>query len=98
MGCGVFIKMIKEQQLKKRDDNTTIWIKKYDTLEDSVRGYYITLAKGKQYKKIRELNYTNNNVYEIIQGLDRYSERREAYVDEIKNIIRYNKLTKYDVK
>jgi Bax protein len=83
---------------KKRDNNVTVWIKKYDTLEESVRGYYITLAKGKQYTMLRELNYTTNDVYKIVQGLDKYSERREAYVEEIKNIIRYNKLTKYDTK
>ncbi|WP_304545002.1 glucosaminidase domain-containing protein [Sulfurimonas microaerophilic] len=82
----------------KRDNNTTVWVKKYDSLEESVRGYYITLSKGKQYKKLRELNYNSNDVYEVIQGLDRYSERKEAYVDEIGSIIRYNKLTKYDRK
>ena len=81
-----------------RDNNVTIWIKQYDSLEASVRGYYITLAKGKQYKKLREINYETDDVYEIVQGLDKYSERREAYVDEIKNIIHYNKLTKYDAK
>lgn len=83
---------------KKRDNNVTIWIKKYDSLEESVKGYYITLAKGKQYTMLRELNYTTNDVYQIVQGLDKYSERREAYVEEIKSIIRYNKLTKYDTK
>ncbi|QOP40310.1 glucosaminidase domain-containing protein [Sulfurimonas marina] len=82
----------------KRDNNTTVWVKKYDSLEESVRGYYITLSKGKQYKKLRELNYNTDDVYEVIQGLDRYSERKEAYVDEIGSIIRYNKLTKYDRK
>lgn len=82
----------------KRDNNTTVWIKKYDTLEESVSGYYITLSKGKQYKKLRELNYKSDDVYEVIQGLDKYSERKGAYVDEISSIIRYNKLTKYDRK
>ncbi|MBD3796610.1 MAG: glucosaminidase domain-containing protein [Campylobacterales bacterium] len=83
---------------KKRDNNTTVWVKKYNSLEDSVKGYYITLAKGKKYKKLRELNYADSNVYEIIQGLDKYSERGEEYVNEIESIIRYNKLTKYDEK
>lgn len=82
----------------KRDNNTTVWVKKYDSLEESVRGYYITLSKGKQYKKLRELNYNSDDVYEVIQGLDKYSERKEAYIDEIGSIIRYNKLTKYDRK
>ncbi|WP_428738543.1 glucosaminidase domain-containing protein [Sulfurimonas sp.] len=83
---------------KTRDNNVTVWIKQYNSLEDSVRGYYITLAKGKQYKRLRELNYISDDVYEIAKGLDKYSEKRELYVEEIKSIIRYNKLTKYDAK
>lgn len=91
----------KEQRIaanEKRDNNTTIWLKKYTSLEDSVRGYYITLGRGKRYKNLRQLNYTSDDVFEIIQGLDKYSERGASYVDEIENIIKYNKLTKYDKK
>ncbi len=83
---------------EKRDNNTTVWVKKYSSLEESVRGYYLTLGRGKRYQTLRELNFTSNNVFEIVKGLDRYSERGESYVDEIASIIKYNKLTKYDKK
>ena len=33
---------------------------------------------------------------EMIKYLDHYSERRELYVDDIKKIIDYNNLYKYD--
>ncbi|MDH4944770.1 glucosaminidase domain-containing protein [Sulfurimonas sp. C5] len=91
----------KEQRIaakEKRDNNTTVWVKKYSSLEDSVRGYYLTLGRGKRYQNLRELNYSSSNVFEIIKGLDGYSERGESYVDEIKSIIKYNKLMKYDKK
>lgn len=96
---GMWSISAKEQRIAagvKRDNNTTVWIKKYNTIEDSIRGYYLTLAKGKRYKKMRELNYNSKNVYEIVQGLDRYSERGKAYVEELIKIIRHNKLTQYD--
>lgn len=91
----------KEQRIaakEKRNNKTTIWLKKYNSLEDSVKGYYLTLAKGKRYKKLRKLNYTSDDVFKIIKGLDKYSERGESYVDEIEKIIKYNKLTNYDKK
>lgn len=91
----------KEQRIAarvKRDNNVTVWVKKYNSLEDSVKGYYRTLARGKKYKNLRKLNFQSDDVYEIIKGLDKYSERGETYVREIGSIIRYNKLTKYDVK
>ncbi|MFT7861007.1 MAG: glucosaminidase domain-containing protein [Sulfurimonas sp.] len=80
----------------KRDNNRTIWIKKYDSIEDSIKGYYLTLSRGKQYEKMRRLNYKSDDVYEIIKGLEKYSERGKLYVDDIAGIIRYNKLTQYD--
>lgn len=83
---------------EKRGNNTTVWVKKYNSLEDSVRGYYLTLGRGKRYQNLRALNYTSDDVFEIIQGLDRYSERGASYVGEIESIIKYNKLTKYDKK
>lgn len=89
----------KEQRVaakEKRDNNVTVWVKKYKSLEDSVNGYYLTLGRGKRYRNLRELNFETDNVFEIIKGLDRYSERGETYVDEIASIIRYNKLTRYD--
>lgn len=81
---------------EKREGKHTIWLSKYKDLEASVRAYYRTLQKGKTYKKFRELNYETDNVFEIVKGLDKYSERGEEYTKELASMIRYNKLTKYD--
>ena len=81
---------------KKRDGKKTIWLKKFDTLEDSVRWYYKTIAKHKAYKEFRELRYKSDNVMEMIQKLDKYSEMGDRYTKELGSLIKYNKLTKYD--
>lgn len=83
---------------KKRDDNKTIWIKKFTSLEESVQVYYLTIGRAKAYKKFREYRMASDDVYEIIKGLDTYSELREKYVEIIAGVMRHNNLTKYDKK
>jgi len=80
----------------KRGGTRTIWLRKFDSIEESVRAYYLTIARAKAYKKLRQIRYESDDVYEIIKGLDKYSEIGEKYVEEIGSVIRYNKLTKYD--
>ncbi|SFV63253.1 BAX protein [hydrothermal vent metagenome] len=78
--------------------NRTIWVRKFDSLDDAIRQYYFMLATAPQYKKFRQMNYEGKPVTEIIKGLKEYSERGDAYVKELASMIRYNKLTKYDTK
>jgi Bax protein len=81
---------------QQRDGKRTIWLSKYDSLEESVRAYYKTLAKGKTYIEFREVKYNGGSVYDMVKKLDKYSERGEVYTQEIASMIRYNKLTEYD--
>ena len=81
---------------ESRSKKHTVWLSKYETLEDSVRAYYKTLAKGKTYIAFREVKMNSDDVYELVKKLDKYSERGEDYTKEIASMIRYNKLTKYD--
>ena len=81
---------------QKRGGKHTVWLSKYDSLEGSVSAYYKTLAKGKLYKKFREVRYHSDDVYLILKELNHYSERKEAYTQELASMIRYNKLTRYD--
>ena len=81
---------------EKRGGKRTIWLKKFPTIEDSIRDYYLTIGRVKVYKKLREYRMQTDDVYEIIKGLNRYSELGEEYVKIIRGVISYNKLTKYD--
>lgn len=80
----------------QRAGNRTIWLRKFDTIEDSVRVYYETIARVKVYKKFREYRYESDDVFFIIKGLDKYSEMGEAYVEQLASVIRYNQLTRFD--
>ena len=80
----------------KRDGTRTIWLKKFDTIEDSVRAYYAMLAKGKAYDKFRQLRLHYNNPYKITPGLDKYSEMGTNYIRVINQVIKYNNFRKYE--
>ncbi len=81
---------------QKRKGNRTIWLRKFKNVEGSIRTYYLTIARVKVYKKLREYRMKTDDVFEIIKGLDKYSERGTKYVDSIGKVIRHNDLTKYD--
>ena len=81
---------------EKRGGTKTIWLKKFDSIEDSVREYYKMMGRGQAYKDFRDVRYATNDVNKIVKELDNYSEIGEKYTKELSSMIRYNKLTKYD--
>ena len=80
---------------EKRGEQT-IWVKKYDSVEASIRDYYRTLARGDAYKEFRRLKMETNDPYELVKKLDFYSEKREEYGKKLSTIIRFNKFDAYD--
>ncbi|WP_297433337.1 glucosaminidase domain-containing protein [Sulfurimonas sp.] len=81
---------------QQREGNVTIWLRKFDTIDDSIKAYYDLISKAKAYAKLRKLRLETNDPFIITQGLDKYSEIGQAYIDEINSVIRHNNFTKYD--
>ena len=81
---------------QKRGGIKTIWLRKFDSIEDSVRAYYKLLAKARAYKEFRKLRVLTDNPYKLVKKLDKYSEIGVLYGKALARVIRYNKLTKYD--
>ena len=81
---------------EKRGGTKTIWLKKFASIEDSVREYYKMMGRGHAYKDFRRVRYETDDVKKIVKELDNYSEIGEKYTKELSSMIRYNKLTKYD--
>jgi len=81
---------------EKREGKRTIWLKKFATLEESVRAYYKTMGRAKTYKEFREVRFKTDDPFKIIEKLDKYSEIGKKYPQELGSMIRYNKLVKYD--
>lgn len=86
----------KEQRTSTKGDHR---IKAFEWPFDSVRGYFINLMSHPAYEDFRRLRSELRLKGEpmdsmtLADGLLRYSERGQEYVDSLKGIMRVNKLT-----
>ncbi|MDY0212935.1 MAG: glucosaminidase domain-containing protein [Desulfuromonadaceae bacterium] len=80
---------------QQRGDKT-IWIRKYDSLEASVRDYYRLLGRSAAYKEFRQLRMRSADPHELVKKLHRYSEKSHEYSKELSSVIRYNEFTRFD--
>lgn len=81
--------------LQKREGKT-VWVKKYPSIDASIRDYYRTLARGDAFKDFRMLKMKTSDPYKLVTKLDRYSEKGGAYGEELATIIRVNNFDTYD--
>ncbi len=82
-------------QASSTRSGTKVYLKKFKNLEKAIEGYYKTLATG-PYTDFRKERLKTKNPYILVKYLINYSERKEAYVQELASVIRGNDLTKYD--
>ena len=81
--------------LQKRGDKT-IWVKKYDSIEDAIYDYYRTLGRSGAFAEFRQARMKTNDPFILVTKLDRYSEKGSLYGEELTSIIKFNKFDKYD--
>lgn len=77
-------------------DSTSIYVRKYPSIEASIRDYYQTIAKVNAYKEFRNKRSKITDPYKLVPLLFRYSEVGDVYTDYLYKIIKNNDLTKYD--
>jgi len=80
----------------KKRGKKTIYVKKYSSIEASIRDYYKVLATGRIFKKFRAEKMKSNNPYKLVKTLDKYSERGAEYGKELASMIKYNRFYKFD--
>ncbi|MFO7830937.1 MAG: glucosaminidase domain-containing protein [Desulfuromonadaceae bacterium] len=80
----------------ERRGDKTIWVRKYDSLEESVRDYYRLLGRSSTFEEFRELRMHSTDPHALVKKLHRYSEKKHAYGEELSAVIRYNKFTRFD--
>ncbi|QQX81395.1 glucosaminidase domain-containing protein [Shewanella sp. KX20019] len=91
--------MIPKQQRKELGN---YGLARFDTPLASVEGYMLNLNTNNAYKKLRslraKLRASNSPItgIELAGTLDKYSERGQAYIDGIRQMISYNKLDQVD--
>ena len=85
-----------------RDEGKTHEVARYDSVTDNVSIYLLTLNRHEAYTRLRDIRA---NLREsgapvtgtaLVPGLLNYSERREAYVEEVNEMIVTNDLARFD--
>ncbi|SFV51189.1 BAX protein [hydrothermal vent metagenome] len=74
----------------------TIYVKKYSSVEASIRDYYRVLATGRVFGEFRAEKMRTNDPYKLVKKLDKYSEKGAEYGKELKSMISYNRFYKFD--
>lgn len=83
---------------KQQRAGKTVWVKKYSSIDASIRDYYRTLARGDAFKEFRALKMKTSDPFLLVAKLDHYSEKGADYGKELSSIIRVNKFDAYDAE
>ena len=93
-GCGLVP--------SSRNDGAVHEVRKFRSPMESVESYIQNLNRHAKYRQLRLIRHRLQEENQIISGpalaagLIGYSERGQAYVDEIRHMIEYNGLQQYD--
>ncbi|CCN49685.1 putative Bax protein [Vibrio nigripulchritudo MADA3029] len=85
----------------RRTEGATHEVAKFNSAQESVAAYFMNVNRNRAYAELRtiraELEQTGQDLKSektalaLTQGLSHYSERGQAYVDELQAMIRHNK-------
>lgn len=73
-------------------------VAKFKTAQASVRSYFRNINSHPAYKELRNMRHKLEMAgkpitgTELVGGLGKYSQRGDAYIEELRSIIRFNKL------
>ena len=87
---------------KDRNENDEFFIKKFPNLSESVRSYlknintHLAYADFREERKKLRMSGENLSGFKLVNFLKDYSERRESYIKDVKEIISSNNFQKYD--
>lgn len=95
---GVWSQSSDEPRIAARGtrNGKTIWLRKYESLDESIRDYYRLLARGEPYLQFRYARLKTDDPLKLVPYLTAYSERREAYTRQVSQVLRQNQFSRYD--
>ncbi|MCH9739639.1 MAG: glucosaminidase domain-containing protein [Epsilonproteobacteria bacterium] len=76
--------------------NQYVYLKKYKSLDQSIRDYFLTISNVTHYQAFREKRLETQDPFTLVEHLEKYSELGKEYIANLKNIMRKNKLLVYD--
>ena len=85
-----------------KDKEKTVYLgpnqfyKKYESIEDSLVDYIMTLSRHSSYSNLREAINNGEETMVLVKHLGNYSEVKHIYEQRLSQIITKNNLVKYD--
>ncbi len=73
-----------------------IYMRKYDSVVNSIRDYYYSINVSWAFEKLRKVRLSTDDPIEISHHLKYYSTLRDVYIRRIQYIIKVNNLRKLD--
>ncbi|MDT8452443.1 MAG: glucosaminidase domain-containing protein [Gammaproteobacteria bacterium] len=87
-GCG----MVPEA----RTEGATHEVKTFSSVKEALQGYFRNINSHSVYAQVREIRARARKAgkplsgLEMVAGLEKYSARGQAYIEELREVIRYN--------
>lgn len=73
-----------------------IYLRRYDSVIDSIDDYFRTLGTSKAFKGFRDARLQSDNAHYLTNFLKQYSEQRGEYVAKLQAIIKSNGFERFD--
>ncbi|MGD8175949.1 glucosaminidase domain-containing protein [Marinimicrobium sp. ARAG 43.8] len=89
-GCGLVP--------NSRPEGASHEVQKFSTVNEAVATYFRNINTNHAYREVRQIRAEQRALEEeptgiaMVEGLHRYSSRGQAYIEELKELIRYNEL------
>ena len=86
-------------QAYEKRDGEAIYVKRYTSLQESIKDYYKLLAISPLFKEFREQKMKSDDPYILIQSLNKYYKKDDNdFTKGLTGLIKYNKFKEYDKK
>jgi Bax protein len=73
-----------------------IYLRAYADPSEAIEHYFQILSSAKPYKSLRQARRETDDPFELVKHLQNFSEKREAYTNQLKKMIVANNFTQYD--
>lgn len=80
----------------EREEGASHKVAVYESLLESVRAYLLMLNRLPAYADLRDMRSRTGSSIDLADGLLYYSQRRNSYINDLKQVIVSNKLQKFD--
>lgn len=77
-------------------DDYQVYLRKYNDISESIKDYYKTIGRHRSYRAFVRKRMMSQDVKVLVPLLKAYSERGDAYTNQLLSMIKFNEFEQYD--